>query len=85
MWKHETLKSCKIEIGSGYIELDGQGIVCSPSPYALHVLQRYGNVTGFHPIEDVEPVAQDTASEATVVADEVKPKRRRTSRKSDKT
>lgn len=82
MWQHDTLKSCKIQIGSGHIELDEQGVVVSPSEYALAVLRRYGNVTGFSPIEVQEPVAQDIASEDAVASDEAKPKRRRVTRKS---
>lgn len=82
MWQHDTLKSCKIEIGNGYIELDEQGVVVSPSEYVLAVLRRYGNVTGFKPIEAQESVAQDIASEDAPASDEAKPKRRRVSRKS---
>jgi hypothetical protein len=82
MWQHDTLKSCKIQIGNGHIELDEQGVVVSPSEYALKVLQRYGNVTGFSPIKAQEPVTQDTVSEDAVASDEAKPKRRRVTRKS---
>jgi len=81
MWRHDTLKSCKVEIGVGHIELNAEGVVVSPSPYALDVLQRYGNVTGFAFSEEETPVAQDTTSESADVLDEAKPKRRRTARK----
>ena len=85
MWQHDTLKSCKIQIGNGHIELDEQGVVVSPSEYALDVLRRYGNVTGFKPVEAQEPGTQDTASEDAPAPDEAKQKRRRASRKSAKT
>jgi hypothetical protein len=84
MWRHDTLKSCKFEIGVGYIELDAEGVVVSPSPYALDVLRRYGNVTGFTFSEEQEPVTQDTTSEVADAPNEAKPKRRRTTRKTAK-
>lgn len=83
MWHHDTLKSCKVEIGVGHIELNAEGVVVSPSPYALDVLRRYGNVTGFTFSEET-PVAQDTTSEGADAPDEAKPKRRRTARKAAK-
>lgn len=83
MWHHDTLKSCKVEIGVGHIELNAEGVVVSPSPYALDVLRRYGNVTGFTFSEET-PVTQDTTSESADAPNEAKPKRRRTARKAAK-
>lgn len=82
-WRHTTLRDCQITIGQGHIELDSEGVVVSPTAYALRVLKRYGSVTGFEPViieepnaEAKEPPAQAEANEPTAPK-----KRRRTTRK----
>lgn len=82
-WRHTTLRDCQITIGQGHIELDSEGVVVSPTAYALRVLKRYGSVTGFEPVIIEEPNAE--AKEAPAQAEANEPtapkKRRRTTRK----
>lgn len=75
MWRHESLRDCKMPIGQGFIEIDEHGLVVAPTPYAEAVLRRYGSVTGFSlapntPTTEtpsatpVEPAMQEPAAQA---------------------
>lgn len=67
MWRHDSLRDCKLPIGQGFLELDERGVVVSPTPYAEAVLRRYGSVTGFRLV----PVTEETSVlEATGAAPE---------------
>lgn len=82
-WRHTTLRDCQITIGQGHIELDSEGVVVSPTAYALQVLKRYGSVTGFEPVIIEEPNAEAKEVPAQAEANEptAPKKRRRTTRK----
>jgi hypothetical protein len=88
MWRHNKLRDCRIQIGQGYIELDEQGFVVSPTAYALDVLQRYGNVAEFvfvTPIEDNDAEGDEpTSDEAEHSEPPASKQRRRTTRKTAK-
>lgn len=83
-WRHTTLRDCQITIGQGHIEIDSEGVVVSPTAYALQVLKRYGSVTGFEPVI-IENTSAEEAKEAPAQAEANEPtapkKRRRTTRK----
>ena len=82
-WRHTTLRDCQITIGQGHIELDSEGVVVSPTAYALQVLKRYGSVTGFEPviIENTSAEAKEVPAQAEVNEPTAPKKRRRTTRK----
>ena len=66
MWQHNTLKSCKLALGSGrsVIEIDENGYAVKLDEYAEHALKQWGEVIGFQWVvtTQTEPATDETVS-----------------------
>lgn len=84
-WRHTTLTDCRVQIGQGHIEIDDEGVVVSPTAYALNVLRRYGSVAGFEFVTPQEDTGAEETKEVSAQAEAnespAPKKRRRTARK----
>jgi len=87
-WQHNTLKSCKLSLGSGrsVIEIDEHGYAVKVDEYAEHALKQWGEVIGFQLVATIQEKpapdeAVSTGEAETSQASKRAPKKRRTTKK----